>query len=216
MARGALEGERTLSLMIPRLNAIRGASGWDSAGDWTGSGTDQIMMFHGYIDTSGYTADDLTLFPLGVTLQDPGRYISSNAAVPLQVIDIITTETLSLTDVYEWVAATPTGGNTLPGMLGTTHDWSQIIWGQYRTFLPQSTFAGFATEFLAANGALFGSGQPTTADKLHVYRFVLMPGSAQNDTLAVPASRFIMSSVIVPEDEKAFLMRQKRSYELAT
>jgi hypothetical protein len=216
MARGALEGERTLSMMVPALTAARGASGWSSTGGWAGSGVDQVLMYHAYIDTSGYTADDLTLFPLGVTLQDPGRYISSNANVPLQIIDVITTEVLSQTDVYDWVAATPTGGNSLPGMLGTTHDWSQIIWGQYRTFLPQATFAGFATEFLAANGALFGSGQPTTADKLHVYRFALMPGSADGDTLAIPASRFIMSAVIVPEDEKAFLMRQKRSYELAT
>jgi hypothetical protein len=216
MARGALEGERTLSMMVPAMTAARGASGWSGSGDWGGTGSSDIMSFHASIDTSGYTADDLTLFPLGVTLQDPGRYISSNAAVPLQVVDIITTETLNSEDVLAWVQATPTGGNTMPGMLGTTHDWMQIVWGQYRTFLPQATFAGFATEFLAANGALFGSGQPTTADKLHIYRYLIMPGSAEGDTIAVPSSRFIMSAVIVSEDEKAFLMRTKRSYELAT
>jgi len=216
MTRGALEGERTLSMMVPALIAQRGASGWSGVGNWKGTGTSDILMFSAYIDTSGYTADDLTLFPLGVILQDPGRYISSNAVVPLQIVDIITTEVLSLTDVYDWIAATPSGGNAMPGMLGTTHDWMQVTWGQYRTFLPQATFTGFATEFLAANGALFGSGEATTADKLHCYRIAIMPGSAEGDTLAIPASRFILSAVIVPEDEKAFLMRQKRSYELAT
>jgi hypothetical protein len=216
MARGALEGERTLSMMVPALQAVRGASGWSGVGNWKGTGVSDILMFSAYIDTSGYTADDLTLFPLGVTLQDPGRYVSTNPNVPLQVIDIITTEVLSLTDVYNWVAASPAGGNAMPGMLGTTHDWMQVTWGQYRTFLPQATFAANTTEFLAANGALFGSGQPTTADKLHCYRIAIMPGSQDLDSLFIPASRFIMSAVIVPEDEKSFLMRTKRSYELST
>ena len=104
----------------------------------------------------------------------------------------------------------------MPGMLGTTHDWMQIIWGQYRTFLGQATFQSNTTEFLAANQALFGSGQPSTADKLHFYRIAILAGSADGDTLAIPGSRFVLNAVIAPESEKAFLMRQKWSYELAT
>ena len=216
MARGAMEGERILTKMVPAMVATRGASGWESVAGWGGTGTSDIMAFHAYIDVAGYTADDLTLFPIGVTLQDPGSYKVSRAGgappnVPLQVLDIITTEVLSLDDVLAWVT-----DNTMPGMLGTTHDFSQIIWGQFRTFLGQITYASNAVEFLAANGGLFGSGAPSTADKLHCYRFILLPGSAQNDIVAIPASRFILNAVIAPEDEKAFLMRQKRSYELAT
>jgi len=216
MARGALEGERTLSMMVPAMQATRGPSGWSSSGDWGGTGTSDIMAFHAYIDVAGYTADDLTLFPMGVTLQDPGSYKVERAGavppnVPLQVLDIITTEVLSMDEVLAWVTA-----NTMPGMLGTTHDWTQIIWGQYRTFMGQVTFATNATEFLAASGSLFGSGSPSTADKLHCYRFILLPGSQALDVVDIPASRFILSAVIAPEDEKAFLMRQKRSYELAT
>lgn len=198
-------------MMVPAMSATRGASGWASSGDWGGTGSSDIMQFHDFIDTSGYTADDLTLFPLGVTLQDPGRYICTNANVPLQVLDIITTEVLSMGDVLAWLAA-----NAVPGMLGTTHDWSQVIWGQYRTLLGQATFQANATEFLAASQGLFGSGQPSTADKLHIYRYVYIPGSVEGDTIAIPASRFVLNAVIAPEDEKAFLMRQKRSYELAT
>jgi hypothetical protein len=211
MSRGALEGERTLSMMIPALQAVRGASGWDSQSDWTGSGTDQVMMFHAYIDTSGYADDGLTLFPISSLLQDPGRYICSNAAVPIQVLDVITTETLTIGQIEAWLTA-----NTVPGMLGTTHDWSQVMWGQYRTFLGQATFQQNATEYLPASGSLFGSGQPSTADKLHCYRFVFVPGSADGDQIGIPASRFVLNAAIAPEDESSFLMRQKRSYELAT
>ncbi len=199
--------------MVPSCAAIRGASGWSSSADWKGSGVNEILMWNSYIDTSGYTSDELTLFPLGVTLQDPGRYTCSNANVPMQILDIITTEVLSMDNIQDWLTMP---SNSVPGMLGTTHDWSQIIWGNYRTMLGQATFQSNATEYLAASASLFGSGQPSTADKLHCYRFAFLPGSAQGDSIAIPASRFVMSAVIAPEDEKAFLMRQKRSYELAT
>lgn len=218
MSRGALEGERTLSLTVPAVNIQRGASGWGSANSWVGTQTNDLIMYEAYWDTSGYTSDDMTLFPVSSLLQDPGRYISSNNAVPLQVLDIISQVRLSITDVYDWVFADPTvqGSNAMPGMAGTTVDWTQIIWGQYRTFLPQNTFTGFGTEMLVASGSMFGSGSPSTAAKLYCYRFVLLPGSQNADTLQLPASRFVLNAVIAPEDDLAFLMRQKRSYELAT
>lgn len=211
MSRGALEGERTLSLMIQPYAGIKGASSWSTGEGWATPGTIDIIYSSNYFDLSGYTFDDLTLFPLGVNLQDPGRYMSTNANVPLQVIDIISQETLSASDMYTWVTS-----NMMPGMLGTTVEWTQMVWGQYRTFLGQATFQGAGTEFLPASGGLFGSGSPTTVEKLYCYRFILMPGAAEGDQLYIPASRFILSAVIAPEDELAFLMRQKRSYELAS
>jgi hypothetical protein len=218
MSRGALEGERTLSMPVPAVNLQRGASGWSTANGWTGTGANDLIMFEAYFDTSGYTSDDMTLFPVSSLLQDPGRYISSNNAVPLQVLDIISQVRLSMTDVYSWVYPDPTiqGSNAMPGMIGTDVDWTQIVWGQYRTFLPQNSFIGFGTEMLVASGGMFGSGSPSTAQKLYCYRFILLPGSQDADTLQLPASRFVLNAVIAPEDDKAFLMRQKRSYELAT
>ena len=211
MARGALEGERTLSMMVPPYSGARGASSWSASGGWETVAATDILVFHSWFDVSGYTADDLTLFPLGVTLQDPGYYRSSNATVPLAVVDIISTETITPEEAYAWITA-----NAMPGMIGTTSDWNQIIWGQYRTMLGQATFQAAQTEFLTARAGLFGSGSPTTAEKIHCYRFLILEGALEPDTLSVPASRFVLSAIIAGEDEKAFLMRQKRSYELAT
>lgn len=211
MGRGALEGERTLSLPVPAVSLERGASGWNSKNGWTGTGVNDLIMFESYWDASGYTADDLTLFPVGGLLQDPGRYISSNPDVPLQVLDIISQTKLGMGDVYAWVQA-----NAMPGMLGTTVEWVQIMWGQYRTMLGQASFQQNATEFLTASAGLFGSGSPSTAEKIYCYRFILLPGSVEGDIVGIPASRFVMSAVIGAEAEMPFLMRQKRSYELAT
>jgi len=214
MGKGALEGERTMTKMVPSMNNTRGASGWPGANGWHGSGLNDLLMFETYIDTSGYATDDLTVFPLGVTLQDPGRYLSSNANVPMQVVDMITQERLDFATVYGWITA-----NNMPGMSGTDIDWRQIIWGQYRTMMAQATFtppAGPISEFLTASAGLFGSGQPSTAQKLYCYRFIILQGSAEGDIIGVPASRFVLSAVIAGEEELEFLMRQKRSYELAT
>ena len=211
MSKGALEGERMMTKMVPALSATREASGWGPTQGWYGSQTNDLLMFETYFDTSGYALSDLTVFPIGVTLQDPGRYMSSNANVPLQVVDIISQERLDYDTVYTWITS-----NNMPGMLGTDVDFTQIMWGNYRTLLGQASFQQNATEFLTASSGLFGSASPSTAEKLWCYRFLILNGSAEGDTLNAPASRFIMNAVIAGEDELAFLMRQKRSYELAT
>ena len=126
-------------------------------------------------------------------------------------MDIISQVRLDPTDVFNWL-----GNNNVPSMPGTDVDWGQIIWGQYRTFLGQASFQSAGTIFLAANASLFGSASPTTAEKLWIYRFVVLPGSAESDHVSIPASRFILNAVVSEEPELAFLMRQKRSYELAT
>ena len=210
MTKGALEGPRMLHKSIPAYAGARGASSWEGNNGWEADLTNDMLMYETYFDTSGYSLDDLTLFPMGVTLQDPGRYICSNGNVPVQVLDIISQVRIELNDVYAWVVA-----NNMPGMPGTTVDYTQILWGQYRTMLPQASFTGFGTEVLAASQTLFGSGSPSTAEKIYLYRFVVLPGSTDLDTLYMPASRFVLDAVIAGESELAFLMRQKRSYELA-
>ena len=206
----ALEGERQMSMPIPSYFGTRGANGWNSANGWTGTGSNDLIMFESYFDCSGYTRDGLTVFPVASTLQDPGRYNSNTDGAVLQVLDIISQVRLSLTDVYTWVT-----NNAMPGMLSTDVDYTQIIWGQYRTMLGQATFQANATEYLTANAGMFGSGAPSTAQKLYVYRFALLQGSQELNTLRIPASRMILSTIVGEEKELAFLMRQKRSYELA-
>ena len=211
MAKGALEGERTMTKMVPAISTIRVSVAWTPLNGWVSSTNNDMLMYESYIDTSGYATDDLTVFPLGVTLQDPGRYLCSNNTVAVQVLDIISQERLDLDEVATWVAA-----NNMPGMPATDVDFTQIMWGQYRTMLGQASFQAAGTEYLAASVGLFGSGSPSTAQKLYCYRFIVLAGSQEGDTLEIPASRFILQAVVAGEAELEFLMRQKRSYELAT
>ena len=209
MSAGALEGERMLTQMVPPLvNLQYTESAWPGQNGWE-AGSSDILMYETYFDTSGYALSDLTLFPVAATLQDPGTYSFSNPALSMQVVEMICSERLTHTEAYAWIT-----GNTMPGMDGTTMDFHQIQWGQYRLFLLNSTLN--IPIALAQSQTPFGSGAPTTAEKVWCYRFIVVDGSQEGDTLSVPASRFVLSAVIAKESELSFIMRQKRSYELAS
>ena len=62
----------------------------------------------------------------------------------------------------------------------------------------------------------FGSAEPTAVQKLWVYRVVLCRGASDASTLLLPATRFVLASDIVKEEDLPYIMRLKRSYELST
>lgn len=208
MAKGALEGDKTISQMMPEYSGAY-TTEWTDHKTWQGPATGNVIFNETYIDLSAYELDDLTFFPMGAILQDPGLY-QSDVTNPLQVLDIVSQAKLNITEVLANLAE-----NNVPGMMESTMDFTQIIWGQYRTFLGQATFQGGANLFLPANGGLFGSGSPTTAAKLYCTRIIITDAATEGNYLSVPASRFIVSAVVAKEKDLAFMMRQKRSYELA-
>ena len=211
MTVGALEGERVLTQMFPEYTGTY-TTGWSDHKTWVApSAFPDVVFCETYFDMSGYTLDDMTVFPLGCTLQDPGLYTSTNPQVPMQVIDIVSQVKLDPGEVLANLNL-----NNVPGMMESTEDWIQIMWGQYRTFLGQNTFQANTSIFLAASQALFGSGSPSTAEKIYAYRFVITNGAADGDALQVPASRMVMNAAATAESERVFLMRLKRSYELAS
>lgn len=208
MSAKALEGERTLIQMMPEYTGVY-TTEWPDHKTWQGPAAGNVIFNETYIDLSGYTLEDLTIFPLAATLQDPGLY-SSDVTEPLQVLDIVSDHRLSISEVLADLAE-----NNVPGMYESTMDFTQIQWGQYRTFLGQATFQGNATLFLPASAGLFGSGSPTTTSKLYCTRIVITTGATEGNQLRIPASRFILSTAVAKEGELEFMMRLKRSYELA-
>lgn len=208
MSKGALEGERTFSMMVPEYTGTY-TTEWSDHKTWNGPSSGNVVYNATYIDTSAYTLDDLTVFPMSAILQDPGVYSSSATTGIIQVLDIITQSELRISEVLASMT-----NNNVPGMLDSDDDFTQIIWGQYRTFLGQDTFAASANVFLPANGANFGSGEPTTAARLWCYRIIITENAVEADELRVPASRFVLNGIVASEPELAFIMRTKRSYEL--
>jgi len=207
MSKGALEGDKVLTQGMPEYAGAY-TTEWPDHKTWQGPASGHVVFNETYVDLSAYELDDLTFFPINALLQDPGIY-SLTGQEPVQVLDIVCTEQLSIAEVVADMAE-----NNVPGMFESTMDFTQIIWGQYRTFLPQTDFVS-GTLYLPANGALFGSGSPTTASKLYCYRIIICALATEGLALTIPASRFVITGIVAKEKELAFMMRQKRSYELA-
>jgi len=218
MSERALLGPRRLTSGIPAYQGtyvpshFPGYNSW-SAGPTSGPSTNSLM-YETYIDMSGLTLDDLTFVPQGVELQDPGRYILTNdPTIDMEVMDIISQERLTLPDMEAQLAL----GN-VPGMSQTNEDFTQVVFGQYRLMVLSNTSAN--TELLTTvDGGNFSSLDPTAANKLWCYRVVrvnaaapLAPGLVLN----IPASRFILVGTTIEEKELPYMMRLKRSFELAT
>ena len=208
----ALEGPRRLTQEIPPYQgAYTDLDLFPDSNGWVSSGLGNFLSYETFYDLSGYELDDITFVPTGVMLQDPGRYLASNATLDYEVLDIVSQERLTPSEINDGLL-----GGGCPGMSNTTQDFTQIIAGNYRLMTQQTTTVA-ADILLTINGGSFGSGEPTAAAKVWVYRCVRINGTKLlGDTLIVPASRFVMNGTAIQEEDLPYMMRLKRSYEIAT
>jgi len=177
----------------------------------------QVTCWQSYIDLSGYTREDQTWFTRSVQLQGvPYLFatITPSNLGPIWMHDIVTV--IPLTDDQ---LASLAYGITFPGGLSTSPvvgdiDLQDIIWGR-ATRLSQSQAA--ANGVLRLDGQEFyGTNNGTAGSKIYVYRVFVNPtvlGSSESFTTG--ASAFVLSGAVDSEPDLEYIMRLKRSYELA-
>jgi len=222
----AMTGPRTLTEMIPPLQATYDlpnlawtptaqgsyhsgiiADSWQVVGS-----TPSAVAYETNMDLSGYELDDLTIYPLFIGLQDPGVYsVSYGTSSRMRIIDIVSQERLDLlTTVDEAMQF-----NSMPGMSATNIDFIQILSGQFRMAVGNTILADQSL-MQTVQSSDFGSASPTSVRRLWLYRFIIPSGTfTPTSVLQVPASRFVIRANIAKESDLSYLMRQKRSYELA-
>jgi hypothetical protein len=209
--------ERQLVAEHPALVGLYDDVGnmWLNNKGWEGSGA--VMWHETQIDLSGYAKDSLTFFPSAVGLQDPGMYAFKPGALSsysgLLVLDIVTSVPLGdIDDVMQRLASFNAG----PGLLRTPEQFETIIFGQYRFFTPNSNISYPDYQSLERSQR-FDSGQPTAADKLYSYRIVAMQtlDLDPQSRIEIPAARHIIAGAMGDESDLTYMMRLKRSYELA-
>jgi hypothetical protein len=184
---------------------------------WKGIDNKAMAYHESYIDLSGYELEDLTVAPISVIVQDPGIYMFTGSPDVIAMYDLVTMERLSEEDLANIKSNMTTDVQSAPGMAKGPLDRSQIIFGQFRLLAQNTTVSGLPTMMLNARTVRFGSGNPTAVSKVWCYRilaFVSTP--AHNDRLTIPAATFVLNVDVVKEGELPYIMRLKRSYELAT
>jgi hypothetical protein len=218
LSAGALTGPRLLTQPIEEyIGTYNDGVGLSAYKQWQVVPSYTNAVFNEqYFDIDAYQMDKLTLVPSGASLNDPGIYTIVNPFADSQqyVIDMITQTRLDPNQVVEDFQTL----YNLPGDPVSTEDFSQILFGRFRWQAPTTDFSTGATGINAMTNisqGTFGSAEPTTANKLYCYRFVIMVATnLVGITIAVPATRFLLGATIVKEDELSFMMRQKRSFEL--
>jgi len=218
-----IEGPRVLDQLFPWCDidtaavvpgypiTITAGQGWEVLDDGA-LGTPTVVN-RAYYDLSGYNLEFLTAFFQGVDIQES---FSPFGTISMTVVDMITTEfvddaTLLAAHIYT------TGDGDLPGFPNSKYDMSQVIYGRTRTFVDNSSWGDITLQSQTS----FGTCAATTADKVHLTRVVyVQTGLAgiitTNQNIHIPPSNYVSAIIVAKEDELPFLMRQKRSYEIAT
>ena len=203
----------TLVVMTPNVDATynAGVGGWLDPNGYQTFLAD-ALLYTSVIDLSGWTMENFTFGTVQSQFQDPGVYTTNSAASRVEVVDIISSIPLprSSPQLANIVANM---GIKAPGMLGTNQDFSTIIYGNYRLYVPNASLGAFPGFLQLLSSTSFGSKEPTASENLYFYRLVKCAGAAP-DTLTLPACRIGLFGTFYHEDEKAYMMRLKRSYEL--
>lgn len=198
---------------VPSLiSSFNGATNqFDPANGWAVD-TNGTLYYESYFDLSGYELDDLTILIDVLALQDSNAYFLVNAVPDSRVdlIDVVSEERLDPDTVADLAL-----NGEYPGTLQSTQNFDQVKYCSVRGMIPQTDFVS-ATLLSTAFGGSYGSSSPTTAAKLWIYRIVRVGGTdLTGQQLAIPATRFMMGANIIKESELPYMMRLKRSYELA-
>jgi len=205
-----LEGPRLLDKMFNTLRAttnpeapyttITNGGNWDIISE---DGTTTVFASSSYFDLSGYNKDSLTTFFQATEIQE--AYSIGGTVDAAIIIDLITSE--KPTNAELLIVA-----NSPPGFPESTTAMQQVIYGRQRQYVQNSTVTGYMTMTGMGQWGTMAAG---TMDKVHLTR-ILITSSTPVQTVNCPPANYVSMVIVSKEDEVPFLMRQKRSYELAT
>ena len=172
------------------------------------------------IDLSGYAMDRKTFYPYSSFEQRSGPTLGSfGAATAARLIyDTIIVSSIPLTQEeasFKLTASMLPGFSGFPGGLAYRINRDPLIHQHQSIYSHDSTTAGTggSSIYRLASKVVGSSLEPTAADKLYCYRLIT---SVSTDGIGlVPSCRVIIPGTIASEPKLEYMMRLKRSYELA-
>jgi len=206
-----LEGPRVLAKVLTGTTVTNDGSALITSvtGQWDQvAGSNNAAVQRTYSDLSGYNMDQLTTFVQAVDIQDPGPLAGDDAAN--EILEIISTEFITDAEIVAFLAGPGFSG---PGYSLSTNNMDQVIYGRRRTYYLHVPPTTPVIPFLHS-AHLWGTASAITSDKLHLTRILLT--TTINSVTHVSDTNVVVSIIVAQEKELPFLMRQKRSYELAT
>ena len=220
----ALIGARQMTVPIPPLDvSVQGDTmEWEAQGpdtQWQILDQNGNFAYYTYVDTSGYNMDDLTIMFEGIgQLQSGSTSLTGVPSCRMLIVDMLTTQSLG-TKVTELLTICNNlrFGNFVPGSLVSDVDFEMVQYGRFREYVGITQGTAVQDVYAPVTDTQFGSLEATTADKLHVYRFIILNGFFIQEILPIMRiheTRFVINARIEKEADIPYLFRQKRSFEL--
>lgn len=182
-------------------------NGWELVG---GVGK-RIIGSENYLDLSGLSQEDKTLFFQAITVQSPmPPEITGAGAAPgafIVVHDYLTSIPLNLDDN---IASDIDFGLGFPE---STLNFESVVYGRIEYFSLDIDYNSALPVRLHSNQ--IGSGQPTAGDKLYSYRFVTWGAGLTDATVRILPARHVLAVEPRAEPMLEHIYRLKRSYETA-
>jgi len=211
------ELERILRIEIPSSSA-QSSDGVNydtlNLNGWTNTGN--VLHWQGSIDLSGYAMDRKTFYPSTTIYQKAYPYIQFNGFGCTEMV-VVTSIPISIADLLLQVANLSAPGFTQSSATGAEQqDWTTVLFGRTNVHLINATLPALGITQLITSDS-FGSLSPTAADKLYVYKVVIPAtvGGFIGSSLEVASSRLVIPGSMMQEPKLEYMMRLKRSYELA-
>lgn len=191
-----------------------GSTGWDQYTEYESAGA-YYKVYFGYFDLSGYTLEQKTTFIQNVMFQNVGnnRLSGMQSGYGIDECRVVSTTPIAIED-----------------FLGTDHSSWNVPGTPSSNFSAQQIVSGSMYEYQMDVGAVvgrlyqmsnWGVGDSTAAEKLYyarALRFVRFISGEPSGGLyyaTFPAVNVIVPVVIGEEPDLEYLMRLKRSIELA-
>ncbi len=196
-------------------NNISEGSEWATPPGFDAASLVGFFLNEQVIDLTGMAVQDKSFYPESFNIQSgPIRFVSpgnSGRGALIEMHWIQTkpfdfTDYLTIGDVEQFML--------LPGLLGTTTSFDQVICGEWTTYT-SATSRDPALECYPSSSGRFGSMNPVAADRLYYYRFVignLIEASATQ--YGVPAARFELYGQEGEAADLDYIMQLKRNSEL--
>ena len=176
-----------------------------------------VYLYEDTIDLSGYALQRKSFYPYSSFEQRSGAVIGSfSNTTARNVVDniIVSSVPLDLTGVNPNLLAASLPGFILQGAAFKLN--KDVLMHQHQIiYSHDSTTAGTSGSsiYRVVSSQSASSLEPTAADKLYCYRLITMSG--EDGTVSMPAVRVMLPGTISTEPKLEYMMRLKRSYELA-
>ena len=196
-------------------NNITEGSEWNTPPGFDAASMIGFFLNEQEINLTGMAVQHKTFYPESFNIQSgPVRYVSPGTQGAGALIEMHWVQTkpfdfrdyLTLADVEQFTL--------LPGLLGTTTSFDQVICGEWTTYT-SSTSQTPALECYPSSSGRFGSMNPVATDRLYYYRFVIANLVEVNaNAYGVPATRFELFGQEGEPADLDYIMQLRRNAEL--